>query len=312
MKKIVKFLAGAMLLSSVFTFTGCKDNGSEAPKVKDNFATTRWIPDAEVTALTKAKEHFDRGVIDFALKGNTFTIGNSNGTYKVVSDYIAKLTLNGETKEFVIDENNPEKASYDGKTYTKGSNPEYETLIMPVGDVYYISTNDRGYVVNGQVESGIVRVGDDIQFVGLNKVINAKVTGIEMFQKALDKAEPGDNVGICVGPDFEEGDLERGMVMTNPGALRNYTTFTADIHMTTKDEGGRNNPIFSGYRPSFYFNKADIVGVMTFENEMIMPGEDATVTVTLINGMAIRVNQEFSIREGGRTTGTGVIKAIIQ
>ena len=321
MKKIVKFFAGIMLLSSVVAFTGCKDNGSDAPKQKDNFAGTRWIPEPQVNALTnfveegsatRVKEVFERNYIDFALTGKTFTMGKSKGTYKVLSDDIAKLTINGSTDNFIIDSEDLTKATYKGQIYTKGSNPEYEDFSMVVEDFFYVSAGEKGYFIEGQVGSGIVRTGDNIQLVGYDKVINAKVQGIEMFQKVLDEAERGDNIGICLGKEIEEEDLAKGMVACKPGSLRNYSVFTADLHLLTQDEGGRHSPISSGYRPQIYLNKADVTCVITFNQENILPGDDATVTITLVDKMAIKENQEFTIREGSKKVGTGVIKAIIE
>ena len=321
MKKIVKFFAGIMLLSSVVAFTGCKDNGSDAPKQKDNFAGTRWIPEPQVNALTnfveegsatRIKEVFERNHIDFALTGKTFTMGKSKGTYKVLSDDIAKLTINGSTDNFIIDSEDLTKATYKGQIYTKGSNPEYEDFSMVVENFFQVSAGEKGYFIEGQVGSGIVRTGDNIQLVGYDKVINAKVQGIEMFQKVLDEAKRGDNIAICLGTEINEKDLAKGMVACKPGSLRNYSEFTADLHLLTQDEGGRHSPISSGYRPQIYLNKADVTSVITFNQEKILPGDDATVIITLVDKMAIKENQEFTIREGSKKVGTGVIKAIIE
>ena len=184
-------------------------------------------------------------------------------------------------------------------------------FLMPVEDVFSIS--GRGTVVTGRVERGIVKVGDEIEIVGLKPTIKTVCTGVEMFRKLLDQGQAGDNVGILLrGTKREE--VERGQVLAKPGSITPHTKFTAEIYVLSKDEGGRHTPFFQGYRPQFYFRTTDVTGSIELAagTEMVMPGDNVSVTVTLIQPIAMEEGLRFAIREGGRTVGAGVVAKIIE
>ena len=184
-------------------------------------------------------------------------------------------------------------------------------FIMPVEDVFSIS--GRGTVVTGRVERGIVKVGDEIEIVGLKPTLKTVCTGVEMFRKLLDQGQAGDNVGILLrGTKREE--VERGQVLAKPGSISPHTKFTAEIYVLSKDEGGRHTPFFPGYRPQFYFRTTDVTGAIELPagTEMVMPGDNVSVTVNLIAPIAMEDGLRFAIREGGRTVGAGVVAKIIE
>ena len=184
-------------------------------------------------------------------------------------------------------------------------------FIMPVEDVFSIS--GRGTVVTGRVERGIVKVGDEIEIVGLKPTLKTVCTGVEMFRKLLDQGQAGDNVGILLrGPKREE--VERGQVLAKPGSLSPHTKFPAEIYVLSKEEGGRHTPFFPGYRPQFYFRTTDVTGAIELPagTEMVMPGDNVSVTVSLIAPIAMEDGLRFAIREGGRTVGAGVVAKIIE
>jgi len=185
-------------------------------------------------------------------------------------------------------------------------------FLMPVEDVFTIT--GRGTVATGRVERGTVKVGDEVEIVGLaEETRKTVVTGVEMFRKLLDQAQAGDNIGALLR-GIERKDIERGQVLVKPGSIKPHTSFTAQVYVLTKEEGGRHKPFFSGYRPQFYFRTTDVTGVIQLPEgtEMVMPGDNITVTVELISPIAIEEGTRFAIREGGRTVGAGAVASIIK
>jgi elongation factor Tu len=184
-------------------------------------------------------------------------------------------------------------------------------FLMPLEDVFSIA--GRGTVVTGRIERGVVKVGDEIEIVGIKPTQKTVVTGVEMFRKLLDSGEAGDNVGVLLrGVKKEE--VERGMVLAKPGSITPHTKFKAEAYVLTKEEGGRHTPFFKGYRPQFYFRTTDVTGVVTLAEgvEMVMPGDNMSCTVELITPIAMDKELRFAIREGGRTVGAGVITEVIE
>ena len=185
------------------------------------------------------------------------------------------------------------------------------TFLMPVEDVFSIS--GRGTVVTGRVERGIIKVGEEVEIVGLNPTLKTTCTGVEMFRKLLDQGQAGDNVGVLLrGTKREE--VQRGQVLAKPGSIKPHTKFSAEIYVLSKDEGGRHTPFFNGYRPQFYFRTTDVTGAVELPagTEMVMPGDNVSVTVALIAPIAMEDGLRFAIREGGRTVGAGVVAKIIE
>jgi len=183
--------------------------------------------------------------------------------------------------------------------------------LMPVEDVFSIS--GRGTVVTGRIERGIVKVGDEIQIVGIKDTITTTCTGVEMFRKLLDQGQAGDNVGILLrGTKREE--VERGQVLAKPGSITPHTKFECEVYVLSKDEGGRHTPFFSNYRPQFYFRTTDVTGACDLPEgvEMVMPGDNIKMTVSLIAPIAMEEGLRFAVREGGRTVGAGVVSKIIE
>ncbi len=186
-----------------------------------------------------------------------------------------------------------------------------KSFLMPVEDVFSIS--GRGTVVTGRVERGIVKVGDEIEIVGLTDTVKTTCTGVEMFRKLLDQGQAGDNVGVLLrGTKREE--VERGQVLAKPASITPHTKFNAEVYVLSKDEGGRHTPFFNGYRPQFYFRTTDVTGSIELPEgtEMVMPGDNIQMTVTLIQPIAMEEGLRFAIREGGRTVGAGVVSKIIE
>ena len=184
-------------------------------------------------------------------------------------------------------------------------------FLMPIEDVFSIS--GRGTVVTGRIERGIVKVGDEIEIVGIKPTTKTTVTGVEMFRKLLDQGEAGDNVGVLLrGTKREE--VERGQVLAKPGSIPPHTKFEAEVYVLTKEEGGRHTPFFQGYRPQFYFRTTDVTGSCELPagTEMVMPGDNIKMVVTLINPIAMEQGLRFAIREGGRTVGAGVVAKVIE
>jgi elongation factor Tu len=186
-----------------------------------------------------------------------------------------------------------------------------QPFLMPIEDVFTIS--GRGTVVTGRIEQGIVKTGEEIEIVGIRDTQKKVVTGVEMFRKILDEGQAGDNVGVLLrGTDRE--DVERGQVLTKPGAITPHTRFSAEIYVLTKEEGGRHTPFFKGYRPQFYFRTTDVTGNCELPDgvEMVMPGDNVTISADLITPIAMDKGLRFAIREGGRTVGAGTITEIIE
>ncbi|EMW5699816.1 TPA: elongation factor Tu [Enterococcus faecium] len=191
--------------------------------------------------------------------------------------------------------------------------PERDTdkpLLLPVEDVFSIT--GRGTVASGRIDRGAVRVGDEVEIVGIKpETQKAVVTGVEMFRKTLDYGEAGDNVGVLLR-GIQRDDIERGQVLAKPGSITPHTKFKAEVYVLTKEEGGRHTPFFNNYRPQFYFRTTDVTGTITLpeDTEMVMPGDNVTIDVDLIHPIAVENGTTFSIREGGRTVGSGIITEI--
>ena len=191
-------------------------------------------------------------------------------------------------------------------------NPERDTekpFMMPVEDVFSIT--GRGTVATGRVEAGQIKVGDEIEIIGLHDTVKSTVTGVEMFRKLLDYAEAGDNIGALLRGVSRE-DIQRGQVLAKPGSITPHTKFTGEVYILSKEEGGRHTPFFGNYRPQFYFRTTDVTGVIELPEgtEMVMPGDNVTISVELIAPIALDQGTKFTIREGGRTVGAGVVASI--
>ena len=189
--------------------------------------------------------------------------------------------------------------------------PTDKPFLMPVEDVFTIT--GRGTVVTGRIEQGIVRVGEEIEIVGIRPTLKKVVTGVEMFKKTLDEGRAGDNAGILLR-GVERKDVERGQVLAKVGSITPHTKFTAAVYVLNKEEGGRHTPFFNKYRPQFYFRTTDVTGSITLEagREMVMPGDNVTLTVELIQPIAMEKGLKFAIREGGRTVGSGRVDEVIE
>ena len=189
--------------------------------------------------------------------------------------------------------------------------PKDQPFLMPIEDVFSIS--GRGTVVTGRIEAGVVNVGEEIEIIGLKETTKTTCTGVEMFRKLLDQGEAGDNVGVLLrGTKREE--VERGQVLAKPGSITPHTKFKCEAYVLTKEEGGRHTPFFSNYRPQFYFRTTDVTGSVELPDgtEMVMPGDNIAMTVTLIAPIAMDEGLRFAIREGGRTVGAGVVASIVE
>ena len=184
-------------------------------------------------------------------------------------------------------------------------------FLMPIEDVFSIS--GRGTVVTGRIERGIVKVGDTVEIVGIRATTSTTVTGVEMFRKLLDQGQAGDNVGVLLR-GTKRDDVERGQVLCKPGSIKPHTKFEAEVYVLSKEEGGRHTPFFNGYRPQFYFRTTDVTGACDLPEgiEMVMPGDNVKMTVSLIAPIAMEEGLRFAIREGGRTVGAGVVAKIIE
>ncbi len=188
--------------------------------------------------------------------------------------------------------------------------PKDQPFLMPVEDVFSIS--GRGTVVTGRIERGIIKVGEEVEIVGIRATVKSTVTGVEMFRKLLDQGEAGDNVG-CLLRGTKREDVERGQVLCKPGSVKPHTKFKAEAYILTKEEGGRHTPFFTNYRPQFYFRTTDVTGVVQLPTgtEMVMPGDNVSLVIELITPVAMEKGLRFAIREGGRTVGAGTISEII-
>jgi elongation factor Tu len=189
--------------------------------------------------------------------------------------------------------------------------PQRETdkpFLLPVEDVFSIS--GRGTVATGRIERGIVKVGEEVEIVGIRDTQKTTITGVEMFRKLLDQGQAGDNVGLLLRGTKKE-DIERGQVLCKPGSIKPHNKFEGEVYVLTKEEGGRHTPFFKGYRPQFYFRTTDVTGAVELKQEMVMPGDNVQMTVELINPIAMEEGVRFAIREGGRTVGAGVVTKIL-
>src|SRR6476659_7940978 len=191
------------------------------------------------------------------------------------------------------------------------ANEAYKPILMPVQDVFGIK--GRGTVATGRIERGIVKVGDEVELIGVKATRKVVVTGVEMFKKLLDEGRAGDNVG-CLIRGIERDEIERGQVLAKAGSVKPHTKFVARVYVLTKEEGGRHTPFYNGYRPQFYLRTTDVTGAIGLPDgaEMIMPGDNVDMTVELITPIALEVGQRFAIREGGRTVGAGAITSITE
>jgi len=186
-----------------------------------------------------------------------------------------------------------------------------KAFLMPIEDVFTIS--GRGTVVTGRVERGIVKVGDEVEIVGIRPTAKSVVTGVEMFRKLLDEGRAGDNIGVLLRGTKKE-EVERGQVLAKPGTITPHTKFTAEVYVLSKEEGGRHTPFFNGYRPQFYFRTTDVTGSIELAKgtEMVMPGDNVSISVALIQPIAMEEGLRFAIREGGKTVGAGVVAKVIE
>ena len=186
-----------------------------------------------------------------------------------------------------------------------------KTFLMPVEDVFSIA--GRGTVVTGRIERGVVKVGDEVEIVGIRDTQKTTVTGVEMFRKEMDQGEAGDNVGVLLRGTKKE-EVERGMVLCKPGSITPHKKFEAEIYVLTKDEGGRHTPFHNNYRPQFYVRTTDVTGAIILPEgtELVMPGDNVKITVELLNPIALELGTRFAIREGGRTVGAGAVTKIIE
>ena len=189
--------------------------------------------------------------------------------------------------------------------------PVDKAFLMPIEDIFSIT--GRGTVVTGRIERGVVKVGEEIEIVGIRETKKSVVTGVEMFRKLLDEGQAGDNVG-CLLRGIDKDEVERGQVLAKPGSITPHRKFKAEVYVLTKEEGGRHTPFFNGYRPQFYFRTTDVTGVCTLPAgvEMVMPGDNVTMAVELIMPIAMEKELRFAIREGGRTVGAGVVTEIVE
>jgi len=222
----------------------------------------------------------------------------------------AKLALEGDTG--VMGEEAIMKLAEALDTYIPTPDRAVDgAFLMPVEDVFSIS--GRGTVVTGRIERGIVKVGEEIEVVGIHNTLKSTCTGVEMFRKLLDQGQAGDNVGILLrGTKREE--VERGQVLAKPGSILPHTDFTAEVYILSKEEGGRHTPFFNGYRPQFYFRTTDVTGTIDLpaDKEMVLPGDNVSMTVKLLAPIAMEEGLRFAIREGGRTVGAGVVAKILK
>ncbi|BCG49435.1 elongation factor Tu [Candidatus Profftella armatura (Diaphorina cf. continua)] len=222
----------------------------------------------------------------------------------------AKLALEGDTGP--LGEQSILSLSKALDTYIPTPNRAIDgAFLLPVEDVFSIS--GRGTVVTGRVERGIIRVGEELEIIGIKDTVKTTCTGVEMFRKLLDQGQAGDNIGLLLRGTKRE-DVERGQVLAKPGSIKPHKYFTGEIYVLSKDEGGRHTPFFNNYRPQFYFRTTDVTGSIELpkNKEMVMPGDNVLITVRLINPIAMEEGLRFAIREGGRTVGAGIVVKIIE
>ncbi len=251
--------------------------------------------------IDKAPEERERGI----------TISTAHVEYETKNRHYAHVDCPGHAdyvKNMITG-----AAQMDGAILVESAadGPMPKPFLMPIEDVFSIS--GRGTVVTGRVERGVVKVGEEIEIVGLRPTAKTVVTGVEMFRKLLDQGEAGDNIGALLRGVGRE-DVERGQVLAKPGSITPHTNFEAEAYILTKEEGGRHTPFFTNYRPQFYFRTTDVTGVVTLPEgtEMVMPGDNARMVVELIQPIAMDEGLRFAIREGGRTVGAGVVTKIVK
>jgi elongation factor Tu len=222
----------------------------------------------------------------------------------------ALAALEGKTPEIGANAINELMAAVDSYI-PQPDRPKDRPFLMPVEDVFSIS--GRGTVATGRIERGVIKVGDEVEIVGLRPTSKTVVTGVEMFRKLLDSGEAGDNVG-CLLRGTKREEIERGQVLAKPGSITPHTKFKAEAYILTKEEGGRHTPFFTNYRPQFYFRTTDVTGIVQLPEgtEMVMPGDNVTMQIELIAPIAMDEGLRFAIREGGRTVGAGVVASIIE
>ncbi|MBL4588032.1 elongation factor Tu [Candidatus Babeliales bacterium] len=222
----------------------------------------------------------------------------------------ATLALAGDTGKYGIESIKKLMEAVDTDIPTPERDAD-KPFLMPVEDVFSIS--GRGTVATGRVERGVLKLGQEVEIVGLKDTVKTTATGIEMFNKEMKECQPGDNIGLLIR-GIKKEDIERGQVIVAPGSVTPHKQFEAEIFVMNKEEGGRHSPFFSGYRPQFYFRTTDVTGSVTLPEgrEMVMPGDNLTVTVELVNPIAMEKDLKFAVREGGRTIGAGVVTKIIK
>jgi elongation factor Tu len=256
------------------------------------------VDDAELLELVEMEIRELLGVYDFPGDDTPIITGS------------ALKALEGDTSEIGVPSIEKLMAALD-EYIPVPERPVDLPFLMPIEDVFSIS--GRGTVVTGRIERGVVKVGDEIEIVGIRATTKTTCTGVEMFRKLLDSGQAGDNVGVLLRGTKRE-DVERGQVLCAPGSITPHTKFEAEVYVLSKEEGGRHTPFFSNYRPQFYFRTTDVTGACDLPEgvEMVMPGDNVKMVVSLINPIAMEEGLRFAIREGGRTVGAGVVAKIIE
>ncbi|MFA4927170.1 MAG: elongation factor Tu [Patulibacter sp.] len=254
------------------------------------------VDDEELLELVEVEVRELLSEYDFPGDDTPFVVGSALKALEGDADYEAKiLELAGQLDTYIPD---PVRALD-------------KPFLMPVEDVFSIT--GRGTVATGRVEQGVINVGDEVEIVGIREPSKTTVTGVEMFRKLLDRGEAGDNIGALLRGTKRE-DIERGQVLCKPGSITPHLKFKAEVYVLKKEEGGRHTPFFSGYRPQFYFRTTDVTGVATLPEgtEMVMPGDNVTMDIELIQPIAMEQGLRFAIREGGRTVGSGVVAEVTE
>nr|MBF6619926.1 elongation factor Tu [Patulibacter sp.] len=254
------------------------------------------VDDEELLELVEVEVRELLSEYDFPGDDTPFVVGSALKALEGDADYEAKILELAEQLDTYI----PEPVRALDKPF-----------LMPVEDVFSIT--GRGTVATGRVEQGVINVGDEVEIVGIREPSKTTVTGVEMFRKLLDRGEAGDNIGALLRGTKRE-DIERGQVLCKPGSITPHTKFKAEVYVLKKEEGGRHTPFFSGYRPQFYFRTTDVTGVATLPEgtEMVMPGDNVTMDIELIQPIAMEQGLRFAIREGGRTVGSGVVAEVTE
>jgi elongation factor Tu len=254
------------------------------------------VDDEELLELVEVEVRELLSEYDFPGDDTPFVVGSALKALEGDAEYEAKILELAEQLDTYI----PEPVRALDKPF-----------LMPVEDVFSIT--GRGTVATGRVEQGVINVGDEVEIVGIREPSKTTVTGVEMFRKLLDRGEAGDNIGALLRGTKRE-DIERGQVLCKPGSITPHTKFKAEVYVLKKEEGGRHTPFFSGYRPQFYFRTTDVTGVATLPEgtEMVMPGDNVTMDIELIQPIAMEQGLRFAIREGGRTVGSGVVSEVTE